>query len=70
MLDIPKATNTHSEYAMLTAFLSARWLLERISVLRSMYITCLAFSDLNIRRDGGSDNLPKVLSHRSHLKKH
>ena len=59
MLNKPKAKNTHSEYPMLTAFLTARWLLESISVLRSMYITCLAFSDLNMRREGGSDKPPQ-----------
>ena len=33
-----KATNTHSEYVILTAFPLQQWLHERVSVLRCMYI--------------------------------
>jgi len=36
---ITKATNTHSEYVILIAFLLHRWLHERSSVLR---YTCIA----------------------------
>ena len=37
---IPKATNTHSEYVILTAFPMERWLDEHASMLRCMYIAC------------------------------
>jgi len=36
-----KATNTHSEYVILTAFPLQQWLLERFSVLRYTYIACI-----------------------------
>ena len=36
---ITKATNTHSEYAILTAFPLQQWLRERASILR--YIACI-----------------------------
>ena len=35
---IPKATNTHSEYVILTAFPLQQWMHERASVLRYTYI--------------------------------
>jgi hypothetical protein len=38
---IPKATNTHSEYVILIAFLPKTWLYERALVLRYTYIVCL-----------------------------
>ena len=39
-----KATNTHSEYVILTAFPSAKWLHERVSMLRHSYgLFCCAF---------------------------
>ena len=38
---IPKATNTHSEYLMLTAFPLQQWLHKRASMLRYTYISCL-----------------------------
>jgi len=38
---IPKATNTHTEYAMRIAFPLQQWLHERVSLLRNKYITCL-----------------------------
>jgi len=38
---IPKATNTHIEYAILTAFPLQQWLHERASILRYMHIACL-----------------------------
>jgi hypothetical protein len=37
---IPKATNTHSEYVILS-FPLRQWLFERASVLRYTYIACL-----------------------------
>jgi len=37
---ITKATDTHSEYAILTAYPTAKWLSERASVLR-LYVCCL-----------------------------
>jgi hypothetical protein len=36
-----KATDTHSECVILTAFPRRQWLHERASVLRYMYIACL-----------------------------
>jgi len=42
---IPKATNTHSEYVILIAFLLQQWLQERASMLRHTKITCLVLSD-------------------------
>jgi len=38
---IPKATNTHSECAILMAFLLQKWLQERAWMLPYAYITCL-----------------------------
>jgi len=38
---IPKATNTHMQYALLTAFPLQQWLHERASILRYMYTACL-----------------------------
>ena len=40
---IGKATNTHSEYVILTALPVQKWLHERASTLRCMYIACLIF---------------------------
>jgi len=37
----PKATNTHSEYAINFAFSLQQWLQERAAVLGYMYISCL-----------------------------
>jgi hypothetical protein len=45
---ITKATDTHSEYAVLTAFALQQWLLERASVLRCTFIAslvCVLFRD-------------------------
>jgi len=38
---IPKAKNTHSEYAIFIAFPLQRWLHERVSMLHYMYIVRL-----------------------------
>jgi hypothetical protein len=38
---IPKATNTHSQYVILMAFLLQQWLHTLTSVLHYMYIACL-----------------------------
>jgi hypothetical protein len=38
---IPKATNTHSEYAILTAFRLKKWLYEGVSMLRFTYVACI-----------------------------
>jgi hypothetical protein len=38
---IPKATNTHSEYVILTALPLKQWLHERASMLRYTYIAWL-----------------------------
>ena len=37
---IRKATNTHSEYAILPAFPLQYWLHERTSLLRFTYVAC------------------------------
>jgi len=37
---IPKATDTHSEYVILTASPLHQWLHERASMLRHPYIAC------------------------------
>jgi hypothetical protein len=39
---LPKATNTQSEYVILTAFPLQQWLHERTWMLRYMYIACFA----------------------------
>ena len=41
---ITKATNTHSEYVILTAFPPQQWLHERASMLRNTYTACLVLS--------------------------
>ena len=38
---ITNATDTHSEYVILIAFLQQQWLRERASLLRYTYIACL-----------------------------
>jgi len=38
---IPKATSTHSEYVILTAFPPQQWLHKHTSMLRCMYMACL-----------------------------
>jgi hypothetical protein len=38
---IPKATDTHSEYVILTAFPQAQWFRERALLLRYTYNACL-----------------------------
>jgi hypothetical protein len=38
---IPNATNTNSEYVVLTAFPQQQWLHERASMLRYTYVACL-----------------------------
>jgi len=37
---LPKATNTHSEYVILSAFPLQQWLQEHTSILRHMHILC------------------------------
>jgi hypothetical protein len=37
---IPKATNTHSQYVILTAFPLQQWLQEHVSMLRYTCIAC------------------------------
>jgi hypothetical protein len=38
---IPKATDTHSEYAIFITFPRQQWFHERASMLRYTYIACL-----------------------------
>ena len=40
---VTKATDTHSEYAILIAFPLQQWLCERASMLRYTYSACLVF---------------------------
>ena len=40
---IPKATNTHSEYIILTAFPQQQWLHERSSLSRHTYIASFVY---------------------------
>jgi len=40
---IPKATDTHSDYVILTTFPLQQWLHERALVLRYMYIACIIY---------------------------
>jgi hypothetical protein len=40
---IPKATNTQSQYVMLSAFPLQQWFQERASLLRCTYIHCLSW---------------------------
>ena len=39
---VTKATNTHSQYVVLTAFPLQQWLHERVCMLRYTYIACLS----------------------------
>ena len=48
---IPKTTDTHSEYVIITAFPLQRWLQERASMLRHTYIAFLVISKLKIVQD-------------------
>ena len=45
---IPKATETHTEYVILTAFPLQQLLYERLSMLRYTYIGCLAFTETKV----------------------
>jgi len=56
---IPKATNTQSEYVIITAFPQQLWLHERASILRYTYIACLVY-----RR---SDTLKSIFPNSGHL---
>jgi len=38
---IPKATNTHSQYVILTVFPLQQWLQDRSSILHYTYVACL-----------------------------
>ena len=40
-LQVPKATNTHSEYVIWIAFPQQKWLHELASILRKTFIACL-----------------------------
>jgi hypothetical protein len=41
--DIPKGTDTHSEYIILTAFPCCQWLRKGASTLRYTYFSCLVY---------------------------
>jgi len=43
---ITKATNTHSEYEIITAFTLQQWLHECASLLRYIYTACLVVTNL------------------------
>ena len=49
---IPKATNTHSQYVILIAFLLQQWLHECASVLRHTYIAWLVSCSVFITAPG------------------
>jgi len=51
---ISKATNTHSEYVILTAFARQKWLNERASMIRYTYNVCLLQRSLHICRQCSS----------------
>jgi hypothetical protein len=51
---IPKATNTHSKYVILTAFQLQQWLHERASMLRYISIAYLIFVMLAYSRSVNS----------------
>jgi len=48
---IPKATDTHSEYVIITAFPLQHWLQELASMLLYTYIACLVISKLEPVQD-------------------
>ena len=61
---LSKATNTHSQYVIFTAFLLQQWLQEGLSILRYTYIACgvrFVFSRQDLFRD-------RILSHSSLIK--
>jgi len=43
---IPKTTNTHTDYVILTVFPQQQWLHERASLLLYAYIACLVDTDV------------------------
>jgi len=43
---ITKTKNTHSEYVICITFPLQQWLHQRVSMLRYMYIVCLAYNKL------------------------
>jgi hypothetical protein len=45
---ISKATNTHSEYVIVVAFLLQQWLKESASMLLYTYIACLGHSSSDV----------------------
>ena len=46
---VPKATNTHSQYAILIVFPLQQWLHERALKLRYTYIACLVYLRIDER---------------------
>jgi len=56
---IPKATNAHSAYVILTAFPRQLWLLERASMLCYVYTACLVEKNDRLRR--GSSKIRTAL---------
>jgi len=68
---IPKATDTHSEYVILTAFSLQNWLHERVSLLRHTHIAGRVILSDHLRvslRSGLLPLLPRVcyVAHPSH----
>jgi len=54
----PKATNTHSQYAIIIAFPPKQWLHERTSMLRYTYTACLVcIEGQNGGRSGSRESL-------------
>jgi hypothetical protein len=59
---ITKATNTHSEYVILTAFPRQQWLCEHASVLRYTYIGCLVSVCGKLRLKRRCKNLSEIIN--------
>ena len=59
---ITKATDTHSEYVILTAFPQQLWMHEGASVLRYTCITCLVFLFKTCRRMRMGGIAPLILN--------
>jgi len=56
---IPKATNTHSQYVILTAFPLQQWVIERVNV--RLYFTYIASLFISVDRSVVSKTANNVL---------
>jgi len=64
---LPKATNSHSVYAILPAFPLQQWLYKHASVLRYTYIPCLVYSLIS---SSCVDIHPETLQHPYGISEH